>query len=262
MKRPCRNASQTSIIKMRELHPIPLKTFNFNWMKKLFFLSIVLFNLPLWAQNNDEVRYIEVRGNAEMEVQPDEMVLSITIQEYYEEEFQKGKEPKSYKNKVQLAKIEDSLIKNLRKAGIDKDDIRVRSMGNYWRSEGKEFLFTKQLEVKISDFSKVNQLSSLVDGKGIRSVNIGQMTHTNIEKFRKEVKTNALKHAREKAAYLVESLGEELGEVLSIIELNDGYARPLMAKSMLMSADAAYESIDQVQNITISYQVTARFKIK
>ncbi len=33
MKRPCRNASQTSIIKMRELHPIPLKTFNFNWMK-------------------------------------------------------------------------------------------------------------------------------------------------------------------------------------------------------------------------------------
>ncbi len=34
MKRPCRNASQTSRIKLRELHPIPLKTFNFNWMKK------------------------------------------------------------------------------------------------------------------------------------------------------------------------------------------------------------------------------------
>jgi hypothetical protein len=34
MKRPCRNASQTNLIKMRELHPIPLKTFNFNWMKQ------------------------------------------------------------------------------------------------------------------------------------------------------------------------------------------------------------------------------------
>ncbi|NLB92176.1 MAG: hypothetical protein GX792_02010, partial [Bacteroidales bacterium] len=51
MKRPCRNASQTSIIKMRELpayrtgrHPIPLKTFNFNWMKKLFiFVFFLLF---------------------------------------------------------------------------------------------------------------------------------------------------------------------------------------------------------------------------
>ena len=232
-------------------------------MRKLLFLSFLFFNLPLWAQNNNEVRYIEVHGNAEMEVQPDEMVLSITIQEYYEEEFQKGKEPKNYKNKVQLAKLEDSLIKSLRKVGIDKDDIRVRNMGNYWRSERNEFLFNKQLEVKISDFSKVNQLTSLVDGKGIRSVNVGQMTHSNIENFRKEVKTNALKDAREKAAYLVESLGEELGEVLSITELNDGYSRPVVARSMLMAADAAgYESVDQVQNINISYQVTARFKIK
>ncbi len=222
----------------------------------------MLFNLPLWAQNNNEVRYIEVRGSAEMEVQPDEMVLSITIQEYYEEEFQKNKEPKNYKTKVSLAKIEDNLIKSLRKTGIEKEEIRVTGMGNYWRSEGKEFLFSKQLEVKVTDFSKVNQLTSLVDAKGIRSVNVGQMTHTNIENFRKEVKTNALIDAREKAAYLVESLGEELGEVLSITELNDGFARPVMAKSMLMAADAGYESVEQVQNITISYQVTARFKIK
>lgn len=222
----------------------------------------MLFNLPLWAQNNNEVRYIEVRGSAEMEVQPDEMVLSITIQEYYEEEFQKNKEPKNYKTKVSLAKIEDNLIKSLRKTGIEKEEIRVTGMGNYWRSEGKEFLFSKQLEVKVTDFLKVNQLTSLVDAKGIRSVNVGQMTHTNIENFRKEVKTNALIDAREKAAYLVESLGEELGEVLSITELNDGFARPVMAKSMLMAADAGYESVEQVQNITISYQVTARFKIK
>ncbi len=48
MKRPCIKASQTSIIKMKELtvcrtgrHSIPLKTFNFNWMKhSLYFLLI------------------------------------------------------------------------------------------------------------------------------------------------------------------------------------------------------------------------------
>lgn len=42
MKRPCRKASQTSIIKMRELHPIPLKNFNFNWMKNYYFLPLFL----------------------------------------------------------------------------------------------------------------------------------------------------------------------------------------------------------------------------
>jgi len=235
---------------------------NQNAMKNLFFVTILFFALSVSAQNSEEVRFIEVRGSAEMEVQPDEMTLSITIQEYFEEEFQKNKEPKDYKTKVPLAKIEDGLIKSLRKAGIEKEDIRVRGMGNYWRQQGKEFLFSKNLEVKITDFSKVNQLTSLVDAKGIRSLNVGQMSHSEIEKFRKQVKTDALKDAREKAKYLVESLGEELGEVLSINEINDGYAQPYRAKNMMMAAEADYESVEEVQNITISYQVTARFKIK
>ena len=231
-------------------------------MKHLLFITTLFFAISLSAQNSEEARFIEVHGNAEMEVQPDEMMLSIAIQEYFEEEFQKNKEPKDYKTKVPLDKIEDDLIKSLRKAGIEKEDIRVRGMGNYWRQEGKEFLFSKQLEVKITDFSKVNQLSSLVDAKGIRSLNVGQMSHSEMEKFRKQVKTDALKDAREKAAYLVESLGEELGEVLTITELNDGYSRPYMAKNMMMAGDAAYETVEEVQNITISYQVTARFRIK
>ena len=56
MKRPCRNASQTSIIKMRELHPIHLKTFNFNWMKKLFVSILFLFSATLlFAQPQMEI---------------------------------------------------------------------------------------------------------------------------------------------------------------------------------------------------------------
>jgi len=231
-------------------------------MKSLLLIAFLFFAFSVSAQDTKENRFIEVRGSAEMEVQPDEMMLSITIQEYFEEEFQKNKEPKDYKTKVPLVQIEDSLIKSLRKAGIEKEDIRVRGMGNYWRQQGKEFLFSKTLEVKIIDFSKVNQLTSLVDAKGIRSLNVGQMSHSELEKYRKQVKTDALKDAREKAAYLVESLGEELGEVLTITELNDGYSRPYMAKNMMMAADRAYESVEEVQNITISYQVTARFKIK
>ncbi|MFW5823248.1 MAG: SIMPL domain-containing protein [Tangfeifania sp.] len=231
-------------------------------MNNLLFITLLFIALNLSAQNSEDARFIEVRGSAEMKVQPDEMMLSITIQEYFEEEFQKNKEPEDYKTKVPLAQIEDGLIKSLRKAGIEKEAIRVRGMGNYWRQQGKEFLFSKNLEVKITDFSKVNQLSSLIDAKGIRSLNVGQMSHSELDKFRKQVKTDALKNAREKAAYLVESLGEELGEVLSINETNDGYAQPYRAKNMMMAAEADYESVEEVQNITISYQVTARFRIK
>lgn len=42
MNRPFRIASQTSKIKMRELHPILLKTYHFNWMKTVRFLPLLL----------------------------------------------------------------------------------------------------------------------------------------------------------------------------------------------------------------------------
>jgi hypothetical protein len=51
MKRPCRNASQTSIIKMRELHPIPLKTFNFNWMKNLIKIFVFVLVLAMSSES-------------------------------------------------------------------------------------------------------------------------------------------------------------------------------------------------------------------
>ncbi len=77
MKRPCRNASQTSIIKRREL-PVPLKTFNFNWMKKhsyfkkylMKYLGIFLFvffilfcnNYSFGSNNGDEPFLTELRA--------------------------------------------------------------------------------------------------------------------------------------------------------------------------------------------------------
>lgn len=231
-------------------------------MKSLAFLLFVFFIFSVSAQEPEQVRFIEVRGTAETEVEPDEMVLYITIQEYWEEEFEKKKEPKDYRTKVPLEKIEDSVIKNLREAGIEKEDVRVGSIGNYWREQGKEFLFSKQLQVKIADFSKVNQLMSMLDAKGIRSMNIGGFSHSDIDAIRKKIKSDALRNARQKAAWMLESLEEELGEVLSISEINDGYVVPYREESRMLAADAGNESIDQVQKITVSYQVDVRFKIK
>ena len=231
-------------------------------MKNLVFVLLVLFTYAASAQKADQIRFIEVRGSAETEIEPDQMMLYITIQEYWEEEFEKKKEPKDYRTKVPLAKIEDAVIKNLGKAGIDKEDVRVGSIGNYWREQGKEFLFSKQLQVKLTDFAKVNQLTALLDAKGIRSMNIGGFSHSDIETIRKKIKSDALKNAREKAGWMLESLNEELGEVLSVSEINDGYHVPFKMESRMFAADAANESIDQVQKIIVSYQVDVRFRIK
>jgi len=232
-------------------------------MKKILILCFMISSFITVAQNKETERIIEVNGRAEMEIEPDEIIFIIGIEEYWKEEFEKKKDFEDYKTKVPLAEIEDALIKNLRNAGIEKDDVKVKSMGNYWRYRGKEFLYSKQFEIKITDLSKINKLTQTLDSKGIKYMNIGELDHSKIEEFKKQVKIDALKDAKEKAQYLVESIGSELGEVVTISEISSGYTRPMYSGAMMMkSAEMAPESIDEVQNINLEYEVRATFRIK
>lgn len=234
-------------------------------MKYLFILTIIITTtLPISAQETKEpVRTIEVKGSADMEIEPDELLLVVGIQEYWEEEFEENTEPEDYKTKVPLAEIEDDLIKKLRQVGIDKADVKTRNVGNYWRRQGKEFLFSKQLEIELRDFSKINDLIDLLDAKGIRNMNISELRHSKMEQYKNQVKVEALQNAREKAAVLVESLGEELGEVISITEMSSGFVRPMHgAEMMARSVEMQQERIDQIQNIELEYEVQATFRIK
>lgn len=233
-------------------------------MKNIIISLLIVFSLSLSAQNEKTgLRSIEVNGSAEMEVEPDEIVLVIGIQEYWEEEFEENSEPEDYKTKVPLAEIEDELIKKMRKAGIDKKNVKVKNVGNYWRQRGKEFLFSKQLKVELNDFSKINDLIDILDAKGIRNMNIGELRNSKINKFKTQVKIEALKNAREKAKVLVESLGEELGEVITITEISSGFVRPMYkAEIMARSTEMQQERIDQIQMIKLEYQVQATFRIK
>lgn len=228
------------------------------------------------AQNATQ-RTIQVNGMAEMEIEPDEIKFIIEIEEYWEEEFKEEKEPgayteeeleekdrfEEYRTKVPLATIEDNLIKTLREVGIETDKIVVSNLGNYWRFRGKEFLYRKQFIITISDFSKINELAKIMDAKGIKYMNIGELSNTNIEEYKKQVKINALQAAREKAKYLVESMGKQLGDVVSIVELGEGLNQPVFASTMLRGVQTnTQESINQVKNINLSYQVQATFGIR
>ncbi|MFW6257759.1 MAG: SIMPL domain-containing protein [Prolixibacteraceae bacterium] len=233
-------------------------------MRNIFTFIFLVWALSLAAQTeNTPARTIEVNGSADREVEPDEMILIIGIREYWEEEFEENTEPEDYKTKVPLAKIENDLIKKLRQTGIDKQDVKVRNVGNYWRQQGKEFLFSKEFEVELHDFTKVNELMDLLDAKGINRMHVGELRHSKMDEFENQVKIEALKNARRKALVLVESLGEELGEVVTIKEVSAGFTGPVMAGEMMArTAEVAEERINQIRNIKLEYKVQATFRIK
>ena len=188
-------------------------------MRKLFLLVFALCVWSVFADAQEGAgRYIEVTGSSEIEVVPDEIHFLIQIKEYWQEEFVPKSKPEDYKTKVPLEWIEKDLRRVLSRAGISDEAIRVQEIGDYWRQKGKEFLIGKQLDIRLTDFEQINSIIRSVNTWGIESMRIGELKHKDLPMYRKQGKIEALKAAREKASYLVEAMGQELGEVIRIIE--------------------------------------------
>ena len=220
--------------------------------------------VSLSAQEPDiNARYIEVTGSSEIEIIPDEIHFMITIKEFWQEEFEAKSKPEDYKTKVPITEIERYLMNALKRAGIPQTDIQTQEVGDYWREQGKDFLIAKRFDIKLQNFGQIDRIIKYVDTRGIQSLNIGELKNKDMQEYRAKGKIEALKAARQKATYLVESLGQKLGNVLRIIEPEDrNYYHFQPQSAMSNVALQSYDSNpENFKTIKLRYQMTARFEI-
>jgi len=233
---------------------------------KLLLIALIFCFGIIKSQNsyNESLRFIEVTGSAELEIEPDEISIVIGIQEYWKEEFEKRTKFKDYETKVSIAEIEKELLKNLSELGIPKEKIMIREVGNYWRYKGKEFLISKQFEIVLNDFKKVDEILNSINLKGVDYMEIGKLNNKNITKYRRQVKVEALKAAKEKADYLLESVDKHTGEIISIIELENknipSISQSTTSNSIMSVANTSGN--DNFRKIKLRYEIKARFEIK
>jgi len=243
-------------------------------MKKTPFLLAALlagsiFALPALAQSstvtNKETRRIEVTGFSEMEVMPDELYFTVSLQEYFKDE-------KSQKDKVPINLLEKQLVQAVAEAGLPKETLSVSGVGGYqryWEKDKKPstFLESKQYQLKVERADKLDGILSKVNSRGIQSAYMSRADHSRKEEFKNQVKVEALKNAKDKAAFLLNAIGEKAGLVLEIRELEEGasYPQPMYKSNMrMMAADASGvpDSDLDYQKIKLSYRMQAIFEIK
>lgn len=232
-------------------------------LNQLLTVALFLF-IPVglsFAQENNS-NYIEVIGTSQVEIIPDEIHYIIEIKEYWEEEFEVKSKPEEYRTKVPLASIEQKLRKTLQNIGIDEASIRTQEVGDYWRERGRDFLIAKQFDITLKDFNQLDEIIKTIDTKGINSMRIGELKNKSMQQYRQQGKIEALKAARTKAAYLVQALDKQLGNVLRIVEPqeNTGAFRFGTAQSNVSSSYV--ESFDTFRTIKLNYSMLVRFEIK
>lgn len=220
--------------------------------KHFLLIGFMMFGSMINAQEIKK-NFIEVTGVAEMEVEPDEIIFNVGI---------KGD------NKNQLADNEKQLFEILKNNGVKNEDIKFKSM--YQNVYSKIKIFTKNLQFKVTKKTDMGNLFDSLNQKWVTSINIAEIKNTKIADFRKTVKVNALKAAREKADYLLESIGKKTGTPLEIVEIEDYTSDTILpmnfraktANIQLEAADASADySFENIDNIKLKYSIKTKYEI-
>ncbi len=232
-------------------------------MKHLIIVTVLsMTTLVSYSQTADTRRRIEVVGSAEAEVTPDIIYVNISLKEYL---------IGNTKKKVAIGDLERQLQTAVLNAGIPKENFMINNISSYnwdWTDKkNTDFLAKKQYKIKLTDLTKVNQLINAVDPKGVEYSGIESYDYSKIDALKKELKVKALQNAKDKATYLVESIGEKLGNSIEIKEINDEYYPAPRFRSMavnLMSSEAAAAPLPDIdfKKIKLKYQMNTVFEVK
>lgn len=206
-------------------------------------------------------KHISVTGSSELIVVPDEIELEIILQEY--NWVSNGKRD--------LLNIEADFLDILKKNNIDKKILVFSNTDYYWYyywwSCKNDTYRQKSYKIKLSSSADFLSLVNDLNIKGVKSIRISDSSHKDLPKLRQEVKISAMRAAKEKAVYLLESIDEQLGQVISVEELpeisNYHWGRDLnMVSNVSVTYNPQGDDIAHVASIKLRYEVKVKFEIE
>ncbi len=220
------------------------------------------------AQTNEpRQKQINVSGMSEMEIVPDEIYVQVKLREY------------EIKNapKMDIETIRSKFLKAALSIGIAETDISVQSYegwdGNYWwykknKKKNPDMMASITYQVKLSGTKKMDELVSKLDDEATENFSIQRVSHSKLDQFKKQLKIEAVKAAKEKAIYLAEAIGEKVGEAITINDPSEmgRYPQPMYANMMMKQAgmenDQAQEPNIDFKKMKLQFEVQVTFALK
>jgi len=214
---------------------------------------------------NPYPKTITVTGSAEMEIVPDEIYVSIDLKEY----------DKKGQGKISIEKIRQDFLAAVRSLGTADSNVSVAAYDGYnnpWlrkKNKKDELYASITYQVKLKTAAQVDQLVDKLDDNATQNFYISKTSHSKLEEFKKNLKMQAVKAAKEKANYLAEAINEQVGVAVTINEPME-YYQPYVsfgyASKRVMSAQVDQSANDQPQadfkKMKLKYDVTVVFALK
>ena len=234
-------------------------------MKKFLIFAAGLAMLSTAAmaqQNNQSQNYIAVNGYAEREVTPNEIYISITIDE-----------SSSRNSKTTVAEQERRMVDALEKIGIDTETLlQVGDMSgdltNYILRRDR-VQTSKNYVLKVSDAATMASVFQTLGDLGVSSISLMKATRNDVEQIQLELRAEAIRNAKDIADTLAEAIGQKAGKALMITDnsyYGNGtiyFSNPvMMTRAMDTAVEETASSKLDFQDIKISCSVNVRFALE
>ena len=187
-------------------------------MKKLFLLILISqISFTVLGQHssiNQEHSVIEINGFAIKKIIPNEIYITLTINEYYQG-----------RKLISISQQEKQLLDSLQKYNIPKSSIKTYNANAKYTQVKllkKGTVSTAKYSILGKNAKDVQNIFSIFKSMKIKTAYIEKVDHSELESFKKEVRIQAIKDAKEKARYLLEAIDQEIGNPLLIKETYTG----------------------------------------
>ena len=225
-------------------------------MKKfLVALTAMVFTLSATAQEAEN--YIQVNGLSEIEVVPNQIYLSIVLDE------------SDTKGRQAIESQRREMVTLLKKIGIDTDkSLSIEDMSSNYFKRGNS-LSKASYQLLLSSSEQVVKVYDSLATIGISDINIVRVSHSDIEQFKSQCRKEAMINAKKVATELAEAIGQSVGSCIYIYDANrdvthtyhnDRIVMRAMAKATNETTTIEEEPIE-FKKIKLSYSVNAKFRI-
>lgn len=229
-------------------------------MKKLIAMAVVaLMALPAAAQMQEAYPgYIQVTGRAEKELTPDEFYLQIVINE------------RDSKGKISVESQQRDMVAVLRKLGVDVEkQLKMANLSSEFFKKNTSVAMAKY-QLQLGSSGEVAKVWQALDDLGISNISILKVTHSQLDKYKQEVRLEAMRNARESAQEMAGAIGQTIGKCFYIYDSNSNvlpvmYDNAVLMRSAKAVADAesvAEEDPLEFKTIKLEYGVQAKFVLE
>lgn len=179
-------------------------------MKKILAMAALLANSLVYAQEKNFIDqpYVEVAGQADTLLVPDEIFLTIVLAE------------RDTRDKVSVEQQEKLLFETLQSLGINTaKELSLQDMSSSFKTyllKNRDILKRKEYQLKLTNATMVSRVFTALEKVGISNTTIERVDHSQKKLIGQLMKSRAIEHARTNAQSLIKPLGQELGKAIFI----------------------------------------------